>query len=76
MRAFDVTTDVIKQGGMRRGANMAILNVEHPDILKFIAAKEDSEALTNFNLSVAVTDNFMKAVDNGTDYHLVNPRNS
>jgi len=74
MRAFDVTTDVIKQGGMRRGANMAILNVEHPDILRFIAAKEDPEALTNFNLSVAVTDKFMKAVEKGTDYNLVNPR--
>jgi ribonucleoside-diphosphate reductase alpha chain len=74
MRAFDVTTDVIKQGGMRRGANMAILNIEHPDILKFITAKEDSEALTNFNLSVAVTDTFMKAVKTGTDYNLVNPR--
>jgi ribonucleoside-diphosphate reductase alpha chain len=74
MRAFDATTDVIKQGGMRRGANMAILNVEHPDILKFITAKEDPEALTNFNLSVAVTDKFMKAVEKGTDYNLVNPR--
>jgi ribonucleoside-diphosphate reductase alpha chain len=74
MRVFDTTTDVIKQGGMRRGANMAILNVEHPDILKFIEAKENSEALTNFNLSVAVTDEFMKAVGKGTDYNLVNPR--
>jgi ribonucleoside-diphosphate reductase alpha chain len=74
MRAFDVTTDVIKQGGMRRGANMAILSVEHPDILRFITAKEDQEALNNFNLSVAVTDDFMKAVEKGTDYNLVNPR--
>lgn len=74
MRAFDATTDVIKQGGMRRGANMAILNVDHPDILRFIEAKEDTEALTNFNLSVAVTDEFMKSVEKGTDYDLVNPR--
>jgi ribonucleoside-diphosphate reductase alpha chain len=74
MRVFDTTTDVIKQGGMRRGANMAILNVKHPDILRFIEAKDNSEALTNFNLSVAVTDEFMKAVEEGTDYNLVNPR--
>jgi ribonucleoside-diphosphate reductase alpha chain len=74
MRVFDTTTDVIKQGGMRRGANMAILNVEHPDILRFITAKEDHQALTNFNLSVAVTDDFMKAVEKGTDYNLLNPR--
>jgi ribonucleoside-diphosphate reductase alpha chain len=74
MRVFDATTDVIKQGGMRRGANMAILNVEHPDILRFIEAKENSEALTNFNLSVAVSDEFMKAVEKNTDYNLVNPR--
>lgn len=74
MRAFDVTTDVIKQGGMRRGANMAILNVDHPDIIKFITAKEDPKALTNFNLSVAVTDEFMEAVKKGADYNLVNPR--
>jgi ribonucleoside-diphosphate reductase alpha chain len=74
MRVFDTTTDVIKQGGMRRGANMAILNITHPDILEFITAKEDPRALTNFNLSVAVTDEFMKAVGKGTDYSLVNPR--
>ena len=74
MRVFDTTTDVIKQGGMRRGANMAILNVEHPDILKFVEAKDDQEALTNFNLSVAVSDEFMKAVEKGSDYNLLNPR--
>jgi len=74
MRAFDTTTDVIKQGGMRRGANMAILNVNHPDILNFVTVKEDPEALTNFNLSVAVTDSFVKAVEEGSDYYLVNPR--
>jgi len=74
MRAFDTATDVIKQGGMRRGANMAILNVDHPDIMKFIFAKDDPSVLTNFNLSVAVTSEFMEAVKAGTDYNLVNPR--
>jgi len=74
MRAFDTATDVIKQGGMRRGANMAILNVDHPDILKFIEAKGDPTLFTNFNLSVAVTEDFMKAVEAGADYELINPR--
>jgi len=74
MRTFDVTTDVIKQGGMRRGANMAILNIDHPDILRFITVKGDPNALTNFNLSVAVTDEFMEAVKKGADYDLINPQ--
>ncbi len=74
MRAFDTATDVIKQGGMRRGANMAILNIDHPDILDFIAAKEDPRALTNFNLSVAVTNDFLDAAEKGKEYNLVNPR--
>jgi ribonucleoside-diphosphate reductase alpha chain len=73
MRAFDTATDVIKQGGMRRGANMAILNVDHPDIIRFITAKEDPTVFTNFNLSVAVTTEFMEAVRAGTDYSLMNP---
>jgi len=73
IRAFDVATDVIKQGGMRRGANMAILSVDHPDIMRFIESKTESTALTNFNISVAVTSEFMNAVEAGTDFNLVNP---
>ncbi len=75
IRAFDTATDVIKQGGMRRGANMGILSIDHPDILKFISAKEDMVSLTNFNLSVAITREFMEAVKAGTDYNLINPHN-
>jgi ribonucleoside-diphosphate reductase alpha chain len=75
MRAFDTATDVIKQGGMRRGANMAILNIDHPDIEKFINAKNDPNVLTNFNISVAVTAEFMEAVKSGSNYNLINPHN-
>jgi ribonucleoside-diphosphate reductase alpha chain len=75
MRAFDTATDVIKQGGMRRGANMAILSVDHPDIMRFINAKNDPGVLTNFNISVAVTAGFMEAVKSNSNYNLINPHN-
>jgi len=74
MRIFDITTEVVKQGGRRRGANMGVLNVDHPDIIEFIEAKAEHGILTNFNLSVGVTDAFMEKVDQGGDYPLINPR--
>lgn len=76
MKIFDVMTEVIKQGGKRRGANMGILNVNHPDIIEFITAKKDPKAFRNFNLSVAVTDEFMKAAEKAEEIPLINPRNN
>lgn len=74
MRVFDKTTDVIKQGGRRRGANMGVMNITHPDIQEFITAKENESDFQNFNLSVAVTDSFIEAVQKDECIHLVNPR--
>ncbi|NLE45018.1 MAG: adenosylcobalamin-dependent ribonucleoside-diphosphate reductase [Chloroflexi bacterium] len=74
MRVFDVASEIVSQGGARRGANMAVLRIDHPDIQEFIGCKKSENAITNFNISVGITDAFMHAVENDVQIDLINPQ--
>ncbi|NLX93244.1 MAG: ribonucleotide-diphosphate reductase subunit alpha, partial [Clostridiales bacterium] len=73
MKVFNMATEAVKQGGTRRGANMGILRIDHPDIEEFIDCKSNNKEITNFNISVGLTEDFMNAVENDTDFDLIDP---